>query len=164
MRLSGITQESFVDGPGVRFVIFTQGCPHKCPNCHNPDSWKKNAGKEFSTRQIVRLLKKQKNTRRGVTFSGGEPFLQSAELLEVAKEAREIDMDVVTYTGFTYEQLLEEGDEDTKALLDASDILIDGKYLHECRDIALPFRGSTNQRVIDVKESRKCGRVVLWSA
>jgi len=161
--LSGITQESFVDGPGLRYVIFTQGCPHCCPHCHNPESWDVNAGKEFSVKQVVRLLNQQKKAKRGVTFSGGEPFLQAAELAEAALAAHQLNLDVVTYTGFTYEELIEMEDSGIKNLLSASDILIDGKYIHELRDTKLKFRGSSNQRMIDVNKTQKSGQIVLWN-
>ena len=164
MRLAGTAQVSSVDGPGLRFVIFTQGCLHRCPHCHNPDSWDVNGGDEYSVRQIVRMLKKQKKKNiRGVTFSGGEPFLQAAELAEVAQAARQLGWDVVTYTGFTYEELIEDGSDGVKALLSANDILIDGRYIHKLRDIKLQFRGSSNQRIINVAETQKKGRVVLWN-
>jgi len=163
MRLSGITPESFVDGPGLRYVIFTQGCPHQCPHCQNPETWDKDGGKEYSVRQVNRLLKQQKKTKQGVTFSGGEPFLQAVELAEVAQAAHQIGWDVVTYTGFTYEELIEDANEGVKALLYATDLLIDGKYIHALRDIGLKFRGSSNQRLIDAVQTRKKGRVVLWN-
>ena len=163
MRLSGITQESLVDGPGLRYVVFTQGCEHQCPHCQNPETWDIGAGKEYSVRQIVRFFKKQKKTIRGVTFSGGEPFLQASELAEAAREARLIGWDVVTYTGFTYEELIEDNNSGVQALLAASDILIDGKYIHKLRSIDLPFRGSSNQRIIDVNATRKEGRIVLFN-
>ena len=162
MRLSGITPESIVDGPGLRIVIFTQGCPHQCQHCHNPESWDRDTGKEFSVRQIIRFLKQQKRKKRGITFSGGEPFLQAAELAQVALVAHQMNWDVVTYTGFTYEQLTEDNNEGIKALLCASDILIDGKYIHELRDIGLQFRGSSNQRVIDMAATQNNGRITLW--
>jgi len=162
MRLAGITQESTVDGPGLRFVIYAQGCVHKCPHCHNPESWVSDGGREFSVKEIVRLLKKQKKIKRGITFSGGEPFLQAADFFEIAVAARNLGLDVVTYTGFTYDQLLE--DEDRRALLSVSNILIDGKYMHELRDIGLQFCGSSNQRVIDVEATQSCGEIVLWSS
>jgi anaerobic ribonucleoside-triphosphate reductase activating protein len=163
MRLSGITPESLVDGPGLRYVIFTQGCPHQCPHCHNPETWDIDAGKEYSARQVIRLLKQQKKTKQGVTFSGGEPFLQAAGLAEVALAARQMGWDVVTYTGFTYEELIEDANGGVKALLSASDILIDGKYVHELRDIGLTFRGSSNQRIIDLAKTREKGQIVLWN-
>jgi len=163
MRLSGITEESFVDGPGVRYVIFAQGCRHCCPHCQNPETWDESAGKEFTVKQVIRLLKQQKKTKRGVTFSGGEPFLQAAELAQVAQAAHEKGWDVVTYTGFTYEELIADNDGGVKALLSASDILIDGRYIHELRSTRLKFRGSSNQRIIDVAATQKSGRIVLWS-
>jgi anaerobic ribonucleoside-triphosphate reductase activating protein len=162
MRLSGITPESLVDGPGLRYVIFTQGCPHQCPHCHNPETWDKDAGKEYSVKQVVRFLKQQKKTKQGVTFSGGEPFLQAGELVQVAQAARQMGLDVVTYTGYTYEELIAYNSDDINALLSASDILIDGKYVHALRDIGLQFRGSSNQRLIDVAETQKKGGIVLW--
>jgi anaerobic ribonucleoside-triphosphate reductase activating protein len=162
MRLSGITPESLVDGPGLRYVIFTQGCPHKCPHCHNPQSWGTDGGKEFSVRQIMRLIKQQKKTKQGVTFSGGEPFLQAPELAELALAIRQkMGLDVVTYTGYTYEELIEDNNDGVKALLAASDILIDGKYIHKLRSIKLKFRGSSNQRVIDMVKTREKGNIVL---
>jgi len=163
MRLSGIMTESLVDGPGLRYVIFTQGCPHRCPHCQNPETWDVNAGEAFSVKQVIRLIKQQKKTKRGVTFSGGEPFLQAAELAEVALAARQLGWDVVTYTGFTYEELIAENNDSANALLAASDILIDGKYIHKLRDIKLQFRGSSNQRLIDIAQTQKSGQVVLWS-
>ena len=163
MRLSGITPESLVDGPGLRYVIFTQGCLHHCHGCHNSDSWDINAGKEFSVREIIRLIKKQKQIIQGITFSGGEPFLQAGELAEVAQTVQQIDLDVVTYTGFTYEQLIEKNDTDINLLLFSSDILIDGKYIHELRSNSLQFRGSSNQRVINLSETLKNNEIVLWN-
>jgi anaerobic ribonucleoside-triphosphate reductase activating protein len=154
--------ESLVDGPGLRFVIFTQGCTHECPHCHNPETWDMDAGKEYSVKQVIRLLKQQKKTKQGITFSGGEPFLQSAELAEVAVAAHLISWDIVTYTGFTYEELIENNNDGVKALLSATDILIDGKYIHDLRSIELPFRGSSNQRIIDLAKTLKRGEIVLW--
>ncbi|MDR0289986.1 MAG: anaerobic ribonucleoside-triphosphate reductase activating protein [Treponema sp.] len=162
VRLSGITPESLVDGPGLRYVIFTQGCTHCCPHCHNPQSWDANGGKEYSVKQIIRLIKQQKKTKRGLTFSCGYPFLQAAELAQVALAARQLGWDVVTYTGFEYEQLLEYENDGVKALLAASDILIDGKYVHKLRSAKLQFRGSSNQRIIDMGRTREEGRVALW--
>jgi len=161
MRLSGITPESLVDGPGLRYVIFTQGCQHNCPNCHNQESWDIDSGKEFTVRQIISRIKRQKKKIQGITFSGGEPFLQSFELAQVAISARQIGWDVVTYTGFTYEQLIADNNTDNITLLYASDILIDGKYVDELKNVSLPFRGSSNQRMIDINETQKQGKIVL---
>ncbi|MCL2252747.1 MAG: anaerobic ribonucleoside-triphosphate reductase activating protein [Treponema sp.] len=162
MRLSGITPVSLVDGPGLRYVIFTQGCIHCCPHCHNPDSWEINAGKEFTAREIIRMIKKQKNIR-GITFSGGEPFLQAVELTQIAQAARQLGLDIVTYTGFTYEQLIEKSDNSVNDLLFSSDILIDGKYIHELKSVSLQFCGSSNQRVIDMAKTKENNKIVLWN-
>ncbi|MCL2441407.1 MAG: anaerobic ribonucleoside-triphosphate reductase activating protein [Treponema sp.] len=165
MRLYGITPESIVDGPGIRYVIFAQGCFHHCPFCHNPASWDSGAGDEFSVKQIIRFLKKQKKTIQGITFSGGEPFLQAGEFAEIALAAHKIGLDVVTYSGYTYEELIESGNNniDIKTLLSATDILIDGKYIHELRSAGLQFRGSSNQRMINMKETDKKGEIVLYT-
>jgi len=163
MRLSGITAESLVDGPGLRFVIFTQGCLHRCPKCHNPTSWDIDAGEEFSVKEIIRKIKKQKKIQ-GVTFSGGEPFLQAEELSQTAIAAHQAGFDVVTYTGYTYEELLElkKNSAGIASLLCATDLLIDGRYIHKERAVDLPFRGSSNQRIIDVVKTRERGEIVLW--
>jgi anaerobic ribonucleoside-triphosphate reductase activating protein len=162
MRLSGIIQESFVDGPGLRIVVFAQGCPHQCPHCHNPETWDNGGGTEFSVRQVIRSLKQHRKNKRGITFSGGEPFLQAAELVQVAQAACQMGWDVVTYTGFTYEQLISDTSNDIQALLSATNLLIDGKYIHALRNIELQFRGSSNQRLIDIAATRKNGRLTLW--
>ncbi len=163
MRLANTLEESIVDGPGIRYVIFTQGCLHRCPHCHNPETWDIDAGEEYSVKQVIRLIKKQKNKKiRGITFSGGEPFLQAGELAQTAEAIRLMNWDVVTYTGFTYEELAGKNDDDVKKLLYATDILIDGKYIHELYSRDLKYRGSSNQRVIDVAATREQGRIVLW--
>ena len=162
MRLSGITLESTVDGPGLRIVLFTQGCPRRCFKCHNPGSWDYDAGEEFSVKQIMRLLKQNRKGKQGITFSGGEPFLHAAELSEIAQKVRSMDLDIVTFTGFTYEELLANTETGVQALLTGSDLLIDGEYIHKLRDIGLKFRGSSNQRIIDIAASQKTGCVVLW--
>ena len=167
MRLSGITHDSVVDGPGIRVVVFTQGCRMACPNCHNPSSWSEAGGEEYTIRQVLRTIKKPgpgKKPVRGVTFSGGEPFMQAKELAQVAFEAHKIGWDVVTYTGNKYEDLCCSTDPDIQALLNQTDYLIDGPYIHKERDLSLPFRGSRNQRIIDMNETRKMGEVVLYSS
>jgi anaerobic ribonucleoside-triphosphate reductase activating protein len=179
MRLSGFTYESIVDGPGLRLVIFAQGCLMACAHCHNPSSWPLDGGQEYTVREIIRKIKepppgekhmprgereKRRKRIRGITFSGGEPFLQAGELAQVAIEAKRIGWDVCTFTGYTYEELAERTDADIAALLSHTDYLIDGPYLHELREIGLKFRGSSNQRIIDMNETRKRGRVTLYYA
>jgi anaerobic ribonucleoside-triphosphate reductase activating protein len=165
MRLSGFTYESIVDGPGLRVVIFAQGCLCACAFCHNPESWPLEGGQEHTVREIIRMIKKPGPGRkriRGVTFSGGEPFLQAGEFAQVAIEAKRVGWDVCTFTGYTYEELLERDDADIKALLSHTDYLIDGPYIHEKREIGLKFRGSSNQRIIDMNETRKRGKTALY--
>jgi len=164
MRLSGITQESFVDGPGIRMVLFAQGCTHHCPHCHNPESWPPGGGREYSVKQITRMIKRRYSTGRpirGITFSGGEPFMQAAGFAEIARCARDLGWDICTYTGYLYEELIKSADVYTLALLDLTDILKDGPYIHERRDIGLKFKGSDNQRLIDMAATRRAGAVVL---
>jgi anaerobic ribonucleoside-triphosphate reductase activating protein len=163
--LAGVLSESVVDGPGIRFVVFAQGCPRRCPGCHNPETWDADQGVERSVRDVVQMLKKKRKQKpgylRGVTLSGGEPFCQAADCARLAGEAKKLGLDVAVYTGFTYEQLLEKQDPDVDALLSAADILVDGPFVLDLRDMSLRFRGSANQRLIDLNRSRQAGAVVL---
>ncbi|MFZ5753980.1 MAG: anaerobic ribonucleoside-triphosphate reductase activating protein [Bacillota bacterium] len=161
MRLSGIISESVVDGPGVRFVVFTQGCPHHCPGCHNPETWDPSGGKEMTLKEILKLIKKKLKNIRGITLSGGDPFLQAAEMAALAREAKKLGLDVVTYTGYTYEELLAIDGPGFKELLEVTDILVDGPFLIQYRDIGLAFRGSSNQRVIDLAATKEKGQLIL---
>jgi anaerobic ribonucleoside-triphosphate reductase activating protein len=126
MRLAGIIPESIVDGPGLRLVIFSQGCPHHCKGCHNPETWEPGGGKEVALRDLCKMIKKRSRQIRGITLSGGEPFLQAEELAVVAAEAKKMGLDVVTYTGYTYEKLIEFDLKGSKELLGLTDILVDG--------------------------------------
>jgi len=161
MRVSGIVSESIVDGPGIRFVIFTQGCPHSCVECHNHQTWDSNGGKEITVKELKRQLRNKKNIR-GVTFSGGEPFLQAEELAELAEFIKLQGWDIFTYTGFTYEELIKSKDENIQKLLYLSDFLVDGPFIINLKDIRLKFRGSSNQRIIDLNESRAKGKIIVW--
>ena len=151
IRLFGAVRESIVDGPGLRFVVFVQGCPHHCPGCHNPESHDPDGGYMSSTARIWQAASKNPMIR-GITFSGGEPFLWGNELYEIGRVAREAGMDIVTYSGFTYEQLLEKAkrEEGVRKLLTVTNYLIDGPFVEAQRDITLKFRGSSNQRILDV--------------
>lgn len=163
LRIAGITKDSVVDGPGLRLVIFTQGCPHNCQGCHNPQTHDQLGGRVVDTGDMVNLIDSAKLIR-GVTFSGGEPFLQAGALAEIANHISSKDRDIVTYTGFLFEELLAMGLRvpAISELLRATDILIDGRYVSAERDISLAFRGSRNQRLIDVKKSLQAGKVILW--
>lgn len=160
LRLAGIIKESVVDGPGLRFVVFAQGCNHHCEKCHNPETWDPARGYETSVDELLKQIKGVKLIK-GVTLSGGDPFLQAAPFALLAKKLKEAGYDIMTYTGYTFEELqkMAEKDDGTKALLETSDILVDGPYIDKKRDISLPFRGSSNQRLINVPETLKKGQV-----
>ena len=151
IRLFGVVRESIVDGPQLRFVVFVQGCPHHCPGCHNPESHDPEGGYESSTKRIFEAIK-QNPLLKGVTFSGGEPFLWGHELSVIGKAVREMGLDVMTYTGFTYETLLERAktEPSVKELLIVTNYLVDGRFVLAERDLNLKFRGSRNQRILYV--------------
>lgn len=161
IRIAGIVKESVVDGPGVRYVVFTQGCFHNCPGCHNPETHDINGGKEMDVEDIIKDLKGNK-LLDGVTFSGGEPFLHSRQLSYIASEIKSMGLNIVAYTGYKYEELTSSDDKNIKELLNLTDILIDGRFRLDQKDISLKFRGSRNQRVLDVKKSISEDRPVLF--
>ena len=160
MRIAGMVNDSIVDGPGLRFTVFTQGCPHRCPGCHNPNTHDPAGGYDVGTDEIVRQIRKNP-LLSGVTLSGGEPFMQSAECLEIAKEAHRMNLNVWAYTGYTWEHLMQENDPARMALLREVDVLVDGPYIADKRSLELDFCGSSNQRLIDVQQSLALGAVVI---
>jgi anaerobic ribonucleoside-triphosphate reductase activating protein len=160
---SSTTFDSIVDGPGLRMVIWTQGCIHNCKDCHNPQTHDICGGYEVEIDNIISNIKKLK-LQRGITLSGGEPFLQPEALEVIAKEAKINNLDVWSYTGFTFEQLLDSKNPNrfkNLNLLKQIDVLIDGKFELDKKDFNLKFRGSSNQRVIDVVKSLKYKKVML---
>ncbi|MCL2122074.1 MAG: anaerobic ribonucleoside-triphosphate reductase activating protein [Clostridiales bacterium] len=163
MRIAGVTHESIVDGPGLRFVVFAQGCPHRCPGCHNPETWNPGGGEEWSVRDLFRIIRRSPDKVKGLTLSGGEPFLQAGQMAELASLAHRHGMDVTVYTGYVWEDLQEmaETDPDIANLLQETDLLVDGPYVEALKDIGLRFRGSVNQRLIDLKASRAEGKTVF---
>lgn len=163
MRIAGLTNDSIVDGPGIRFSVFAQGCPHRCPGCHNPQSHDPLGGSEMAVEDIIARLDKNP-LLDGVTLTGGEPFFQAEDCAKIAKAAHEKGLNVWTYTGYTYEQLLAGQDKQPgwKALLEETDVLVDGQFILEERSLELKFRGSRNQRIIDVKKSQAGDAIVLW--
>ena len=160
IRIFGIAEDSIVDGPGLRLAVFTQGCPHHCPGCHNPDSHDPEGGRMGTTEEILEMLD-DNPLLDGITLSGGEPFLQPEPCRLLAEATHERGLNVWCYTGYTYEALLGSGPAH-RALLDAVDVLVDGPFVLEKRSLELKFRGSSNQRLIDVPASLKAGNVVLW--
>jgi len=161
LRVAGTVRESVVDGPGLRFVIFAQGCEHGCPGCHNPDTWDLSGGTLIETKELLEQIKATKLIK-GVTFSGGEPFLQALPLAWLGREVKMLGLDVITFTGYTWERLLElaKVDRAVEELLLVSDYIVDGPFIIGERDLDLPFRGSRNQRIIDVKGSLKQKKVI----
>ncbi|MDR0380605.1 MAG: anaerobic ribonucleoside-triphosphate reductase activating protein [Oscillospiraceae bacterium] len=161
LRIAGRLRESIVDGPGLRYVIFTQGCPHRCEGCHNPHTWPPDGGEEAEPETMLAEMKADA-LLRGVTFSGGEPFLQADALAALARPARASGLDVWTYTGYTWEELRAAEDPAWNRLLAETDVLVDGRYHRDERSYRLRFRGSANQRLIDVPKSLAAGEIVLW--
>lgn len=160
IRIAGTVNDSIVDGPGLRFTIFTQGCSHHCPGCHNPQTHDFDAGTESDTGEIISRFRRNP-LLDGITLSGGEPFCQSSACLELAKAAHAIGLNVWAYSGYTFEELIS-GKAEWKELLAEVDVLVDGPFLLEKRTLECRFRGSSNQRLVDVKASMKQGIIVEW--
>lgn len=162
MKLAGIVYESIADGPGLRIVIFTQGCPHHCEGCHNKDTWDNEGGKEYHINDILWMIQSYPNRKflRGITLSGGEPFLQARELIPLVSEIRHMGLDVIAYTGYKYDELIN-SDEDKQTLLKLVDYLVDGPYIKSERYIDGGYKGSANQRIIDVQWSLKENTIAI---
>ena len=158
LDLAGIAGDSIVDGPGIRTTIFAQGCPHHCPGCHNPETWDFGCGTQVPVEAVVEMAKANPLCR-GVTFSGGEPFAQAGEFARLGRLLKQEGYEVASYSGYTFEQLLK-GTAEQKELLDAIDVLIDGPYLEGERSLELNFRGSRNQRILNVPASLEAGQAV----
>ena len=149
-----------VDGPGFRTSIYCAGCRHACPGCHNPQSWDFSGGRAMTTEEIMRVI--VADPYANVTFSGGDPMYQPEGFAELARAIHErTQKDIWCYTGFTFEQLL--GNPRQRALLEQIDVLVDGPFVKALRNDELIFRGSSNQRIIDVPRSLVEGRAVLLS-
>lgn len=148
LRVAGTVQNSFVDGPGIRFVLFTQGCFHDCPGCHNKDTQDPLGGTFMSLEAVLRAY--EESYADGITLSGGEPLLQPKVLAEVAKGVQERGGDVIVYTGFLLVDVLRKRRENPflRSLLSHTDLLIEGPYVEAQRSLQLPFRGSSNQRLV----------------
>ncbi len=151
LRLFGKVDESIVDGPGLRCAIFVQGCPHHCEGCHNPLSHDISGGIPSTTFEVIDAIRQMKQLD-GVTFSGGEPFLWGNELYEIGCAAHEMGLNVMTYSGYTWETLAEKARTDLsiKKLLTVTDLLVDGPFVLAKRDVTLKYRGSSNQRILDL--------------
>ena len=159
LNLAGIMEDSIVDGPGIRFTTFCQGCPHHCPGCQNPETWPFEGGFEVTPEDVVEHVKRNPLTR-GVTFSGGEPFAQAAAHAELARQLKAAGYEVASYTGYTFEELMEKGTPEQKELLGCLDILVDGRFEQDQLSLDLRFRGSANQRILNVPQSLAQGKAV----
>ena len=160
IRIAGIVEESVVDGEGVRFAIFVQGCKRACPGCQNKNTWDLNGGKLMDIEEIVEKIT-DNPLLSGVTFSGGEPFLQAEPLSVLAKKIHEKNLNIWCYTGNTYEEIIENNDPTQLKLLNNIDVLVDGDFREDLRDLTLKFRGSQNQRIIDMNATKSSGKLVL---
>ena len=158
LDLSGIVSDSIVDGPGIRCTVFSQGCPHHCEGCHNPETWEFGVGTQVPVERIVEIVASNPLCR-GVTFSGGEPFAQAAGFAKLAKLLKERGYEVASYSGYTFEQLLR-GNPAQRELLSAIDVLIDGPFVLAEKSLEVAFRGSRNQRILDVPKSLAAGQAV----
>lgn len=161
LKLAGVIKESIVDGPGIRFVVFAQGCPHRCNGCHNPDTWNPNGGYETSVNNIINEIKKNPLIT-GITLSGGDPFMQANGFAELANQAHKLGLNVITYTGYTIEYLVSNITlhPEWENLLRNTDTLIDGPFILSERNLMLKFRGSNNQRIIDPVASIESGHAI----
>ena len=159
IRVAGIVNDSITDGVGLRMVIFTQGCPHKCAGCHNPQTHSFDGGVEMSSQQIIDEIAST-SIITGVTLSGGEPMCQAKALLPVAEYVKSRGLHLCVYSGYTYDRLLTMGD-DVQRLLDYVDVLVDGPFVLSEKSLNLKFMGSKNQRPIDIKKTREAGAITL---
>ena len=163
IRIAGIENDSIVDGPGFRLAVFTQGCPHHCVGCHNPETHPFDGGKDVDTDKIIRMME-ENPLLDGITLSGGDPFCQPEACTELATAAKGMGLNVWAYSGWTFEELMKMSE--TQAyileLLKNTDVLIDGPFVLAQRTLELRFRGSKNQRQIDVKKSLAEGKAIEW--
>ena len=162
LNLSGIVEDSIVDGPGIRVTFFCQGCPHHCPGCHNPETWDFSGGTPMEEEQLVRIVRANPLCR-GVTFSGGEPFAQASAFARLGQLLKAQGYEVASYSGYTFEELFL-GTPEQRALLETIDVLIDGPFIQSQRSLELAFRGSRNQRILDVPRSLAAGHAVEITA
>ena len=160
IRIAGLTDDSIVDGPGFRLAVFTQGCEYACPGCHNPTSHPLDGGSIMDTEAILARLRANP-LECGITLSGGDPFPQPTACLALAEGARALGKSVWIYSGSTFEELCAEADPARMALLAACDVLVDGRFVQAERTVELPFRGSRNQRLIDVPASLAAESAVI---
>ena len=161
IRLAGIAQNSLVNGHGLRKVFFSQGCNHHCKNCFNPSTWSFDGGKMINMDSLVQQVLDEPFLD-GVTFSGGDPFQQPDKFAYLAKKLKEKDINIWIYTGYTFEELLElaKTNESIDEMIHNCDVIVDGPFVQDLYDPKLLFRGSSNQRIIDVKKTLETRSII----
>lgn len=162
MNFAQIRKYDVANGPGIRTTIFVTGCTHKCHNCFNEDYQDFDFGDPWTQKETDEVIEDLKlDEVRGLTILGGEPFQNEVDLLEVLRDIKkEVQKDIWIFSGYTYEEILK--DEDKKKLLEECDVLVDGRFVEALKDLSLRFRGSSNQRIIDIKNSLESNEVVLF--
>jgi anaerobic ribonucleoside-triphosphate reductase activating protein len=162
IKIAGIIKESIVDGPGIRLVVFAQGCVHNCIGCHNPETHSFSGGYYIEIDEIVEMVKKNP-LLDGITLSGGDPFVQAKACANLANRIKNMGLNVVTYTGYTFDEIIKEMEinHSWEQLLYSTDILIDGPFDIDKKSLLLKFKGSENQRIIDVKRSLEKNNIIL---
>lgn len=158
MRILDIIEGTSVDGPGLRTAIYFAGCRHECPGCHNPQSWPMDAGYEISADRLIEIVEE---AGADVTLTGGDPVYQAADIIPFCRELKRRERNIWLYTGFRYEELMT--GKASKELLDYIDVVVDGPFVESLRDTSLLFRGSSNQRLVDVRRSEP-GQIVEWQS
>lgn len=159
VQVAGVVNESVTDGVGFRTTIFFQGCRHHCAGCHNPQTWAFDGGNALEIDDLISQIPFSPLIK-GITLSGGDPFFQPQAAAALARDCKNRGKDVWAYTGFTWEQLMSQGDADMLDLVKACDVLVDGPFIHSLICYDLPFRGSSNQRLIAVQDSLNSGKVI----
>ncbi len=151
INISGFNYSSIVDGPGVRFTIYMQGCIHHCVGCHNPSTWSLANNQLYTIEEIIQLVENEA-MNNNITISGGDPLLFPELTIKLARILKHKGYNIWLYTGYTYEQILE--DESRQAILQTIDTLVDGKYEQSKKQLGLKYRGSSNQRIINLNENK----------
>ena len=162
IRIAGIVNDSIVDGPGIRMTVFVQGCPHNCEGCHNPQTHDFVSGEDMTIADILSKIKTNP-LLDGVTFSGGEPFCQAEQLAYLGQQIKAMGLNIMTYSGYTYDYLIRNANEKNhwRELINISDWLVDGPFVLAQKNLTLKFRGSSNQRIIDIRKSIEQDKVVI---
>lgn len=162
MNFAQIRKYDVANGPGIRTTIFVTGCTHKCPNCFNEEYQDFNFGDPWTRKETDEVIEDLKlDEVKGLTVLGGEPFQNEVDLLQIIRDIKkEVQKDIWIFSGYTYEEILK--DQDKKKLLEECDVLVDGRFVEALKDLSLRFRGSSNQRIIDIKKSLEANEVVLF--